>query len=101
MTISAMLQKQPQAEKIVQDARRLAEDVSSLARGEAQELSRAVRDDVDAMTDQAAQAYQQAKKTAKKKAQEVDTLAHEKPWAAVGIAAALGVVVGAILTRRK
>ena len=43
---------------------------------------------------------EQAVECSRKVAQDADKYIHEKPWQAVGVAAALGVVVGLLVSRR-
>lgn len=70
-----------------------------------------VREDLESITDQIQQGLEKGRYTfsqlqmavkdrTRQAAQSTDHMVHENPWAAIGVAAAIGVLLGMLLPRR-
>lgn len=94
-----MFEGDPQ-ENIKRDLRRLVDDVGHLR----QALLSGKRADVEHFKDAAHEQFDRARQEVTAKAKAVDQYVKESPWVVVGIAAAIGVVVGLLVakgTRRE
>lgn len=91
-----MFEGDPQ-EKIKRDLRRLADDVAQLREG----MMNNSREGLEHMRDTAREQFDTARQEVQAKAKEVDTYVKANPWLAAGIAAAVGIVLGALLTHKK
>jgi ElaB/YqjD/DUF883 family membrane-anchored ribosome-binding protein len=81
--------------QIQEDVARLVSDMSSLRR----ELGSKGRSKLEDLRDDAQEKLGEARDQAVKKAMQVDSYVHDKPWVAAGAAVAFGAVLGALLTR--
>ncbi len=89
-----MFEGDPQ-ENIKRDLRRLVDDVGQLREA----LMSGERAKVEHFKDAAKEQFDWARGEAKAKVQEVDHYVKEKPWVAVGVAAAAGAVLGMLLLK--
>lgn len=67
---------------------------------EAQELKSKLKDQLDSAKVKYASLEATVTDKAKEKAKQADVLVHEKPYQALGIAAAAGLLLGVLLTRK-
>jgi ElaB/YqjD/DUF883 family membrane-anchored ribosome-binding protein len=91
-----MFEGDPQ-ENIKRDLRRLVDDVAQLRVA----LMSGKREQVEHFKDAAKEQFDWARGEAKAKVQEVDQYVKDKPWVAVGVAAAVGAVLGMLLLKGK
>jgi len=91
-----MFEGDPQ-ENLKRDLRRVADDIAAMR----QALAEGNRETVEHFKETAHERLQEASRQAKEKAQEVDEYVRENPWLAAGVAAAAGIVLGALLGRGK
>lgn len=96
-----------QREKLVTDLKAVisdAEELLSLTAGQAGEGAAKLRERVQMRLAQArerlAVAQEQVVERAKAAGHAADDYVHDKPWQAIGVAAAVGVVVGLLIGRR-
>ena len=86
-----------QSEQIKRDIRRLADDMSEMSRKVMGQDKEALRK----MRDQAREQVINARDMVQERARNVDKYVHKKPWAAVGVAALFGVLVGVVVNSKK
>lgn len=91
-----MFEGDPQ-ENIKRDLRRLVDDVGQLREA----LMSGKRASVEHYKDVAKEQFDWARGEAKAKVHEVDQYVKDKPWVAVGVAAAVGAVLGMLLLKGK
>ena len=91
-----MFEGDPQ-ENLKRDLRRVADDVAQLKAA----FMSGQRESLEHWRDAAKERLQEARQQAGAKAHEVDTYVKENPWVAAGIAAAAGIVLGALLGKHK
>ena len=91
-----MFEGDPQ-ENLKRDLRRVADDIAAMR----QALLEGKRESVERWRETAKQRFVDARREAQLKAEEVDTYVHANPWLAAGVAAAAGIVLGALLRRGK
>ena len=84
-------------DKIIEDAKKLAADVAAYV-GENKE---GMSDRVQQLKKQAQSQFEDAKDVTMKHAKDMDKMAKENVWAAVGIAAAVGAVVGMLFSKKR
>ncbi len=97
----------PQAEKLMDDLRQVIADTEALLRMSAAEVSDSateVRDRIERRLEaarvQLAELQEIAVARAKAAGQAADAFVHENPWKSIGLAAAIGLVVGLLVARR-
>ncbi len=83
--------------RIREDISLLAENVASLWR----ELHAKGRTELEHARNEALGTIASARNMAARKARDLDAYAHEKPWMVVGVAAAAGAMLSAIVMLRK
>lgn len=86
-----------QNEQIKRDIRRLADDMSEMKRKVMEQDQEALRK----MRDQARERVVNAREMVQDRAKHVDKYVREKPWAAVGVAALIGMLFGAVASSKK
>jgi ElaB/YqjD/DUF883 family membrane-anchored ribosome-binding protein len=91
-----MFEGDPQ-ENLKRDLRRVADDIAAMREA----LLEGKREHVERFKETAKERFTEASQQARAKAHEVDSYVHENPWLAAGIAAAAGIVLGALLGRGK
>jgi ElaB/YqjD/DUF883 family membrane-anchored ribosome-binding protein len=94
-------------EKLVVDIKTLLADVDSLLRqaaattgDEARQLRQRAEDLLDQAQERFAGARDEVMRRGKAATRASDDWVHDNPWGAIGIAAALGLVVGFLIARR-
>lgn len=94
-------------EQLASDFRGVMNDVEALlssganrAEGEAEALRARIERKLDAARHRAADLQHEAAAQARRAADATDDFVRDHPWQAVGVAAALGVVVGVLIARR-
>ncbi len=70
------------------------------SKAEVDKLHKKARATLQSTRDSLGESGQNIAKTTREAAQKADDYVHEKPWHGVGIAAALGVVFGILISRR-
>lgn len=104
---SEMKSKLVSADKLMEDLRLVVTDAEELLRataGQAGEKVAAAREraaeSIDAAKARIAQAGYAAAAQTRQAAKVTDEYVHENPWAAVGVAAAVGVVIGMLIAKK-
>lgn len=94
-------------EKLAADFRAVMEDIDALvgattqqAEGEAKALRARIREQLERTKERLSDAQHEAIDRAKKAASATDDYVHGHPWQAVGVAAAVGLVLGVLIGRR-
>jgi ElaB/YqjD/DUF883 family membrane-anchored ribosome-binding protein len=94
-------------ERLAADFREVMNDIDSLltattnkAEGEATALRSRIVDRLEAAKIRVADAQHEAVERAKRAADATDHYVHDHPWQAIGVAAAVGLVVGVLIGRR-
>jgi len=94
-------------EKLASDFRAVMDDIDALmtatgnqAEGEVKALRARIRERLDGAKEKLMDAQHEAVQRAKAAAIATDDYVHEKPWQAIGVAAALGLAVGVLIGRR-
>lgn len=94
-------------DKLAADFRAVMDDIDALmkatsdqAEGEIQTLRSRIRDRLDTVRDRAAGVQEEAVLRAKEAARFTDEYVHDHPWQIVGAAAAIGLAVGVLISRR-
>jgi ElaB/YqjD/DUF883 family membrane-anchored ribosome-binding protein len=94
-------------ERLAADFREVMSDIDSLltattnkAEGEATALRSRIVDRLEAAKIRVADAQHEAVERAKRAADATDHYVHDHPWQAIGVAAAIGLVVGVLIGRR-
>jgi len=94
-------------EKLASDFRAVMDDIDALmtatgnqAEGEVKALRARIRERLDGAKEKLMDAQHEAVRRAKAAAIATDDYVHEKPWQAIGVAAALGLAVGVLIGRR-
>ena len=102
-----MKSKAISADKLMEDLRLVVTDAEELLRataGQAGEKVGAARaraeQSIDAAKTRIAQAGYAAAAQTREAAEATDTYVHDNPWTAIGVAAAVGIVIGLLLTRK-
>lgn len=102
-----MKNKEITADKLMDDLRLVVTDAEDLLRataGQAGEKVSAARaraeKSIDAAKARIAQAGYAAVEQTREAAKATDDYVHDNPWAAVGVAAAVGVVIGILIARK-
>ena len=106
-TASEMAAEQVSKEKLMEDLRVVVSDAEELLKATASQTG----DRISAARAKASESLQVAKarlaeaqatvvEKVKVVAKSTDDYVHEKPWQSVGIAAAVGLVIGALISRR-
>lgn len=89
-----------ESQELLQDAEQLLAQAAAAGGSEAQALYARVAERLRVAKGQIIHAEEQVVKHAKHAAKVTDNYVHEHPWQAVGIAAAVGVLVGMLISRR-
>jgi ElaB/YqjD/DUF883 family membrane-anchored ribosome-binding protein len=104
---SEMKSKLVSADKLMEDLRLVVTDAEELLRataGQAGEKVAAAREraaeSIDAAKARIAQAGYAAAAQTRQAAKVTDEYVHENPWAAVGVAAAVGLVIGMLIAKK-
>lgn len=84
-------------ERVEEDAHVLKEDLTEAAR----EVKNDVKNYLSRLAAAAEVGAQEGSKKLKQRSREVDTMAHEKVWTVAALAAAAGVVLGALISRGR
>lgn len=94
-------------EKLSADFRSIMEDIDALmgatkdqAGGDAAALRARILDRLEGAKERVLDAQHEAIERAKKAAGATDDYVHDHPWQAVGVAAAIGLVIGMLIGRR-
>lgn len=94
-------------ERLAADFREVMSDIDALltattnkAEGEATALRSRIIDRLEAAKVRVADAQHEAVERAKRAADATDHYVHDHPWQAIGVAAAVGLVVGVLIGRR-
>ncbi|HEY0955346.1 MAG TPA: DUF883 family protein [Roseateles sp.] len=94
-------------EKLAADFRAVMDDIDALmtatgnqAEGEVKALRARIRDRLDGAKERLLDAQHEAVERAKAAATATDNYVHEKPWQAIGVAAAVALAVGVLIGRR-
>lgn len=87
----------PSRDQIIEDAKRLATDVAAYLSEKRSEMPGRVEDIRAAARDK----FGEAKDMARQGAARVDELVRENVWVTAGIAAAVGAVIGLLVSRSK
>jgi ElaB/YqjD/DUF883 family membrane-anchored ribosome-binding protein len=94
-------------ERLAADFREVMSDIDSLltattnkAEGEATALRSRIVDRLEAAKIRVADAQHEAVERARRAADATDHYVHDHPWQAIGVAAAIGLVVGVLIGRR-
>ena len=102
-----MKSKAISADKLMEDLRLVVTDAEELLRataGQAGEKVGAARaraeQSIDAAKTRIAQAGYAAAAQTREAAKATDTYVHDNPWTAIGVAAAVGIVIGVLLARK-
>ena len=102
-----MKSKATSADKLMEDLRLVVTDAEELLRataGQAGDKVAAARaraeESIDAAKTRIAQAGYAAAAQTREAAKATDTYVHDNPWTAIGVAAAVGIVIGVLLTRK-
>lgn len=97
----------PQREKLTSDLRQVIADTEELLRmssseagDSAAEVRSRIQDRLQAARAQLAELQDMAVAKAKAAGHATDEFVHENPWKSIGIAAAVGLVVGMLIARR-
>lgn len=85
---------------LVSDAEEMLEAASRTGNEQLHRVRERLERGVDTARSELNAFQESALETARQKAAEADEYVHEHPWNAVGIAAAVGVLLGVLLTRR-
>ena len=85
---------------LMKDAQELFEEAATVSGSKAEELRTKGMRLLDSAIDDAHRLQQVAVEKGKKIAHDTDTYVHEHPWRAIGITAAVGVLVGMLIARR-
>jgi len=98
---------QASREKLVEDLQALLADVDNLFRQaaaaggqEAQELRRRAEGALSQAVERLAAAERDLLRRGREAARATDDWVHENPWSAIGVGAAVGVLVGMLIARR-
>ncbi|WP_028454452.1 DUF883 family protein [Chitinilyticum litopenaei] len=89
-----------ESQELLQDAEQLLSEAIAAGGSEAQALYAKVAERLRAAKGQLINAEQAVVQRAKCAAKATDTYVHEHPWQAVGIAAAVGVLIGMLIARK-
>lgn len=89
-------QNSPSREQLVKEAQRLAEGVYNYVGGESGGEGGMSWEEKKRMM---AERWREAQERSKQAGRKVDSYAHENVWASVGIAAALGALVGMVIRK--
>jgi ElaB/YqjD/DUF883 family membrane-anchored ribosome-binding protein len=102
-----MKSKAVSADKLMEDLRLVVTDAEELLRataGQAGEKVAAARaraeESIDAAKARIAQAGYAAASQTREAAKATDEYVHDNPWTAIGVAAAVGVVIGVLLAKK-
>ncbi|TXI18643.1 MAG: DUF883 domain-containing protein [Roseateles sp.] len=94
-------------EKLAADFRAVMDDIDALmhattakADGEAKALRARILERLDGAKEKLVDAQHEAVRRARAAATATDDYVHEKPWQAIGIAAAVGLALGVLIGRR-
>ena len=85
---------------VIADAEELLKATASVAGEKAAAARLKIQDSIDGAKDKLANLSEAGVYKAKAAARATDDYVHENPWQAVGIAAAAGVVLGLLISRR-
>jgi ElaB/YqjD/DUF883 family membrane-anchored ribosome-binding protein len=85
---------------LMKDAQELFEEAATSSGSKAEELRAKGMKLLDSAIDGAHHFQQAAVEKGKKIAHDTDTYVHENPWRAIGISAAVGVLIGMLIARR-
>jgi ElaB/YqjD/DUF883 family membrane-anchored ribosome-binding protein len=85
---------------LMKDAQELFEEAATASGSKAEELRAKGMRLLDSAIDGTQHLQQLAVEKGKKIAHDTDTYVHEHPWRAIGISAAVGVLVGMLIARR-
>lgn len=87
--------------QLERDARRLAETISGIVGHEREAAGDIAREKMEHVKERAHDMYDRARSTAEEKAYELDDLARENVWKTAAISAAIGAVIGTLITRNR
>ena len=85
---------------LVRDAQALFAEATAASGGKADELRAKGMKLLDSAIDSAHQLQQATLEKGKQIAHDTDTYVHEHPWRAMGISAAVGLLIGMLIARR-
>jgi len=88
-------------EDVVTDAQELLETMGSEGGAKISDMKKRVQASIDAARKQLGELQVSVTEGAKAAAKTTDQYVHDNPWSAIGIGAALGVLVGCLLARRS
>ena len=88
-------------EDVVNDAQELLQSMGSEGGAKISEMKRRVEASMEAARKQLAELQASVAEGAKAAATTTDRYVHDNPWSAIGIGAALGVLVGYLFARRS
>ena len=91
------MDKENTTEQIKEDVSKLVKDIAGIR----EDLSSKGTAKLEEMKSQAEEKMSEAKERVVTKAKKVDEYAHEKPWVAAGLAAAIGALVGSLVAWSK
>lgn len=93
--------------KLTEDFRAVMDDIDALMKSSGDKLDhetvalrQRIRDRLDVARERAADIQYEAVTRAKDAARATDDFVHDRPWTAVGVAAAVGVALGVLIGRR-
>ena len=86
---------------VLKEAENLYQSAVNDGSDEAKEIKNKLKDQLDKAKSQYVNLEATVTEKAKETAKQADEMVHEKPYQALGIAAAAGLLVGMLLTRRK
>ena len=92
-----------QKDRVIADLHAVVAEAEALLRataGQSGEGASEVRARVQATLDRARDSLRDLQATAREKAKVADAYVHDKPWQAIGVAAAVGVLLGLLIGRR-
>lgn len=96
----ALRRKASQLQKFFDDVEELLRRVSSMGDAEISTLRKRVESSIDHARDAARQGAGAAWDTTRSAAKATDGYVHDNPWTAIGVTAAAGLLVGALLSRK-
>lgn len=88
-------------EHIVREARRLADDVEKFTGMGEQEMSRRSRELWEQARSSARDRWRRAQRMSRERGRQVDEFVHENVWTSIGIAAAVGAVMGMMMRKSR
>lgn len=87
-------------QKFIDDVEDLVQKVADTGDDEVVRVRDRLESSIDRMRSVALDGLEQAAESTRRAARATDEYVHERPWTAMGISAAAGIVIGALLCRR-